>query len=379
MNKIAKTALMTGTALCAAGVILSTAGYFAGGKDFTYASDHFYVSGGSSSGKNSTGKNLEVMKKKQIEDFTKLKADFRNLDLDIRTSGDDHYYMEYKLEKNGNKNPLTWDEQDGKLTLKESGGSGGTYYVNYDLGFLNGDLKREEKQDVQNTVILYVPEKAELSEAEIHLSDGDLTVEQMLCKKLDAKLSDGDMNLDKGSFEEFTAEFGDGDLAAGDLRAEQLKLKNSEGDVSADSAELGTADIELGDGDLTVKDISCTGRIDLDSGSGDVILEKTTLADGKISMGDGELTLNGSTFNGDMEISNSNGDVSVEMKSGGAKNTSIHLETSNGDVDASGISSGSSWSDEEEYSVYDSNAGEDAPALNVKCGDGDICLTEAEK
>ena len=49
MNKIAKTALMTGTALCVAGVVLSTAGYFAGGKDFTYASDHVYVSGGNSS------------------------------------------------------------------------------------------------------------------------------------------------------------------------------------------------------------------------------------------------------------------------------------------------------------------------------------------
>ena len=33
MNKIAKTVLMTGTALCVAGVVLSTAGYFAGGKD----------------------------------------------------------------------------------------------------------------------------------------------------------------------------------------------------------------------------------------------------------------------------------------------------------------------------------------------------------
>ena len=62
MNKIAKTALMTGTALCVAGVVLSTAGYFAGGKDFTYASDHFYVSGG-----NSSDKNLAVMEKQQID------------------------------------------------------------------------------------------------------------------------------------------------------------------------------------------------------------------------------------------------------------------------------------------------------------------------
>ena len=103
MNKIAKTALMTGTALCVAGVVLSTAGYFAGGKDFTYASDHVYVSGGNSS----AHKNLAVMKKEQIDDFTKLNVDFEDLDLDIRTSDDDHYYMEYKLEKNGKKDPLT--------------------------------------------------------------------------------------------------------------------------------------------------------------------------------------------------------------------------------------------------------------------------------
>ena len=90
---------MTGTALCVAGVVLSTAGYFAGGKDFTYASDHVYVSGGNSS----AHKNLAVMKKEQIDDFTKLNVDFEDLDLDIRTSDDDHYYMEYKLEKNGKK------------------------------------------------------------------------------------------------------------------------------------------------------------------------------------------------------------------------------------------------------------------------------------
>ena len=50
------------------------------------------------------------MKKEQIDDFTKLNVDFEDFDLDIRTSDDDHYYMEYKLEKNGRKNPLTWKE-----------------------------------------------------------------------------------------------------------------------------------------------------------------------------------------------------------------------------------------------------------------------------
>ena len=43
------------------------------------------------------------MEKQQIDDFTKLDVDFSNLDLEIRTSDDTHYYMEYKLEKTGKK------------------------------------------------------------------------------------------------------------------------------------------------------------------------------------------------------------------------------------------------------------------------------------
>ena len=164
MNKIAKTVLMTGTALCAAGVVLSTAGYFAGGKDFTYTSDHMYVSGGNSSSR----KNLTVMKKEQIDDFTKLNVDFEDFDLDIRTSDDDHYYMEYKLEKNGRKNPLTWKDKDGELTLEESAGGSGSYYITYDLGIFSTHADLTEKKDALNTVVLYIPEKAQLSEAELH-------------------------------------------------------------------------------------------------------------------------------------------------------------------------------------------------------------------
>ncbi len=335
MNKIAKTALMTGAALCVAGAVLSVAGYFAGGKDFTYASDHFYVSGGNSSDK----KDLAVMEKKQIDDFTKLDVDFSDLDLDIRTSDDNHYYMEYKLEKNGKKDPLIWEDKDGKLTLKEYEGSAGSYYVRYDLGIFRTHVQQTETQKYLNTVILYVPENAELSDGDIRLSDGDLTTEQLLCEKLTVKLSCGDMDLDKGKFKDFKATFGDGDFYAGDIQAEVLKLKNS---------------------------------------SGDVTLKKTVLGGGEISLGDGELQIGDSSFNGDMDISNSDGDVFIEMKAGSVEKTNIHLETTDGDVDASGVSEGRS-SEGDSYSVYENKVDTSAPALNVKCGDGDITLTESVK
>ena len=375
MNKIAKTALMTGVALCVAGVVLSGAGYFAGGKDFTYTSDHMYVSGGNSS----PHKNLAVMKKEQIDDFTKLNVDFENFDLDIRTSDDDHYYMEYKLEKNGRKNPLTWKDKDGELTLEELTGGSGSYYITYDLGIFSTHADLTEKKDALNTVILYIPEKAQLSEAELQLSDGDLTVDKLFCKEADVKLSGGDLILTEGEIGDFTAKLGDGDFIADKFKADQMELKNSNGIVKADSAELGAADIELEDGDLNMKELRCTDSFSLKSGNGDVVLKKAVLKDGEISLGDGELVMNNSSFGGDMDIKNSCGDVSVEMAAGTTENTNIYLKASDGEVDASGISTGGTGSDGDEYSMYENKVGGSAPTLNVKCGDGDITLTETDR
>ena len=336
VNKIAKTVLMTGTALCAAGVVLSTAGYFAGGKDFTYTSDHMYVSGGNSSSR----KNLTVMKKEQIDDFTKLNVDFEDFDLDIRTSDDDHYYMEYKLEKNGRKNPLTWKDKDGELTLEEPVGGSGSYYITYDLGIFSTHADLTEKKDALNTVVLYIPEKAQLSEAKLQLSDGDLAADQLLCKEMTLELLNGDLMLDKGEFEKF--------------------------------------DAKLSDGDLNVKELQCTDNMQLKSGNGDVTIKKAELADGQIALSDGDIQIDNSSFNGDMKINSSCGDVSVEMKNGSAEKTNIYLKAADGDVDTEGLSRGKT-DNEEDTSVYENKAGASAPTLNVECSDGDITLTESEK
>lgn len=312
MNKIAKTALITGAVLCVTGTVLGTAGYFAGGKDFTYASKHVYVSGG-----NSSEKDLAVMKKQQIDDFSELDADFQDLDLDIRVSEDEHYYMEYRLEKCGGKDPLTWENKNGRLTMKEDEGSTGEYYINYDLGFLKGEFQQTEKEDVLNTVILYVPEKMKLSNGEITLSDGDLTIEKMFCKNMTVKLEDGD-------------------LCAGELGADRLQLKNS---------------------------------------NGDVILKKAAFADGEITLGDGDLVVDDSTFGGDMKIRNSNGDVSIGTEAESLKKTDIRLETSNGSVNTAGISDGNSSSDDDS-SVYENKVNNAEASLEVSSSDGDITLTE---
>lgn len=253
MNKIAKKALITGTVLCVAGVILSTAGYFAGGRDFTYVSDHFYISG-----EDSSEKNLSVMEKEQIDAFARLNVDFEDLDLDIRLSEDDHYYMEYSLATNGRKDPLIWEDKDGELTLKEAESGVDSYYVTYDLGIIGTNITQEE--DIVNTVILYVPEKVQLSSMDVRLSDGELTLEQLFCKKMKAELSNGDMTVDKGVFESFEAKLEDGNLQMCDSSfGKDAEIRNSNGDVFIEmkngSAAKTNIHLEAANGDVDTEDL----------------------------------------------------------------------------------------------------------------------------
>ena len=238
-----------------------------------------------------------------------------------------------------NENINTKDK-DGELTLKESEGGTGGYFITYDLGVFRTHIEQTRKEDAVNTVILYVPEKAQLLDAEIQLSDGDLTADQLLCEKITAKLSDGDLMLDKGVFEKFEA--------------------------------------KLGDGDMDVKELQCTDNMQLKSENGDVSIKKADLTDGQIALDDGELQMGNSSFNGDMEITNSNGDVSIQMKNGNVDKTNIYLKTTDGDVDTRDLSRGKS-SNEEDLSVYENKVGASAPTLNVNSSDGDITLTESAR
>lgn len=149
----------------------------------------------------------------------------------------------------------------------------GKWYTNENIDQMLMERHLTEKKDALNTVVLYIPEKAQLSEAELQLSDGDLAADQLLCKEMTLELLSGDLMLDKGEFEKF--------------------------------------DAKLSDGDLNVKELQCTDNMQLKSGNGDVTIKKAELADGQIALSDGDIQIDNSSFNGDMKINSSCGDVSV--------------------------------------------------------------------
>lgn len=139
--------------------------------------------------------------------------------------------MEYRLEKGGNENPLTWENKGGELTLQETSGGKGSYYISYDLGNLLHHTETQKQEEI-NTVILYVPQDARFSEARIQLADGDLTAEQFSCKNMTANFLDGDMILDQGKFADGVITLADGDLKTNHSSfSGNLEINNSDGDV----------------------------------------------------------------------------------------------------------------------------------------------------
>lgn len=256
MNKIAKGALIAGVGLCIVGTVLSAVGYFAGGRDFTYDSDTVHLV--HVSDKADADENYAVMEKQQMDAFTKLNVKFENFDLDIRTSADDKYYMEYKIEKNGRENPLTWENQDGTLTLRESDVGKGGYSISFTPGILGTPIAEQRIHEVINSVILYLPTQAQLSEAELRLADGDVIAEQLLCKKLTASLTDGDILIRKAELTDADITLHDGDVNIGDSRFHgNVKIDSTDGDVF----------VELENGNAAKTDIfleTKDGEIDTD-------------------------------------------------------------------------------------------------------------------
>lgn len=121
--------------------------------------------------------------------------------------------------------------KDGELTLQETSGGKGSYYISYDLGNLLHHTETQKQEEI-NTVILYVPQDARFSEARIQLADGDLTAEQFSCKNMTANFLDGDMILDQGKFADGVITLADGDLKTNHSSfSGNLEINNSDGDV----------------------------------------------------------------------------------------------------------------------------------------------------
>ena len=97
--------LMTGTVLCALGLVLFGSGIAAGGKDYIANTDLNSYNGSTSTKDDGSH---AVLKKTKIDSFSNLNVDFKHIDLAVKESEDDNFYLSYNVETTKGIVPVSW-------------------------------------------------------------------------------------------------------------------------------------------------------------------------------------------------------------------------------------------------------------------------------
>ena len=232
MRKIVKRLLMAGVISCGVGVILYGAGSLLGGKEYVRAADLNRMSG---TAMRDSEDNANKMPKTQIDDVSKIDVDFENIDFHIKTSDDEHYYLEYTLEGDevgvGQKNPFTYEAVGDTLQLREQGGVASSRYVKIDIGALSDIITGQETREYENEVTLYVP-KDQMINGAIKMGDGDLEVADVKTEALKIASNYGDISLDGLTMKDSTVKSDDGDIEMTGMSFEGKNVVNTAyGDV----------------------------------------------------------------------------------------------------------------------------------------------------
>ena len=345
MNRIVKTAAAVGVIACVAGGVLLVTGYLTGGMDYVQQRDYYSISD-----RGSRSDNQIILEKTPIARVDAVKADLKTLDLDIRPSDDDSWYIAYTVrETKEGTNPLSYTVENGVLTLREQLSS--APYIHIDLNGLGSD--GVDSSD-NYSVILYAPRDAVLRTAEIVQDTGDLSIDGVSCTKAECKLTYGDVELNDCVIGGGSIVLEDGDASLKKVTSETAGWLLKYGDLDAENSRFTDGSIRLEDGSIQGKDVIWS-RLSLTLSYGDFEEHGSTWDRIVLTMQDGDVESRQLTVQGENTVDSKYGDVSAKLTAESRKQTVLDLRTDFGDIN-----------------TYRSPAEGQNSRLTVTCADGDI-------
>ena len=259
MKKTNKRLLVAGCILCAVGVLLFGIGVASGGKNYVKSADLNRISGTATM---DSGDSHAILSKTKIDAFSSVNVDLRNLDLDIKESDDENFYIAYNIETNNGMLPLSYQVQDDTLNIVEKKGNESYSYIHIDINFLQEMLGQSHVIENSNKVTVYIPKKNDMSSFFCKMGYGDLDIESLNARQAVIQNEDGDIKIAGSTFE-------------------NLELKDELGDLKIKDTTLINSQIEMDDGDIQAENVTFTGKNEIRSSLGDITLSipKETLAD----------------------------------------------------------------------------------------------------
>lgn len=259
MKKTNKRLLAAGGILCAVGVLFFGVGVASGGKNYVKSADLNRISGTATM---DSSDSHAILSKTKIDSFSSVNVDLRNLDLDVKESDDNNFYIAYNIETNDGMLPLSYQVQDDTLNIVEKKGHESYSYIHIDINFLQEMLGQSHVIENSNKVTVYIPKKNDLSSFSCKMGYGDLDIESLNTKQSVIQNDDGDIKIAGGTFK-------------------NLELKDDLGDLKIKDATLINGQIEMDDGDIKAENVTFTGKNEIKSTLGDITLSipEKTLAD----------------------------------------------------------------------------------------------------
>lgn len=259
MKKTNKRLLVAGDILCVIGVLFWGVGVASGGKNYVKSADLNRISGTATM---DSGDSHAILSKTKIDAFSSVNVDLRNLDLDIKESDDENFYIAYNIETNKGMLPLSYQVQDDTLNIVEKKGNESYSYIHIDINFLQEMLGQSHVIENSNKVTVYIPKKNDMSSFSCKMGYGDLDIESLNARQAVIQNEDGDIKIAGSTFE-------------------NLELKDELGDLKIKDTTLINSQIEMDDGDIQAENVTFTGKNEIRSSLGDITLSipKETLAD----------------------------------------------------------------------------------------------------
>lgn len=268
MNKILKNTLIVGGLICAVGLILAIAGYLLGGNEYVAKADLNKMDGSAM-----REDHAAIQEKTKIEDVRGINIDLEYIDLKIKPSSDESFYLEYILDKrwisDQNAEPLIWDVTDGVLSMTEAP-TRSSIVLLPDIGSLfNGVAFEEEK----NEVTLYMPKGTVLSDSRLHMDGGDVQVSSLVLDRVEISMEYDDLAMEDIVINEGEIYLEDGDLSLRDSKLNTVQIDMEYGDFSFKRGTMNAVSAKLSDGDSYMSDVMIAGNCEIAGEYGDVTVK----------------------------------------------------------------------------------------------------------
>ena len=259
MKKTNKRLLAAGGIFCVAGLLLFGVGVVAGGKNYIKTADLNRISG---SAMMDSSDSHAILSKTKIDAFSAVNIDLRNIDLEVKESEDNDFYIAYNIETNDGMIPLSYQVQDHTLNIVEKKGDESSSYIHIDINFLQEMLGQSHVIENSNKVTIYIPKENDMSSFSCKMGYGDLDIESLNAKQAVIQNDDGDVKIVRGRFK-------------------NLELKDDLGDLKIKDVIFANSQIEMADGDIQAENVTFTGKNEIRSSLGDITLSipEKTLAD----------------------------------------------------------------------------------------------------